>query len=98
MRMTPTVALEDFLGLPPLHLKMEAEAWMGIYRHRSNKQWRPKFIWYWHAHVSGHEERTMLNMGADKMIPRYIKETIQRFPDSLREIWGPVWYTRRSTI
>jgi hypothetical protein len=32
MRTAPTAAIGVFLGLPPLHLKLEAEARAGIYR------------------------------------------------------------------
>jgi hypothetical protein len=35
IRTSPTAALEILLGLPPLHLQLEAEAMAGIYRLQS---------------------------------------------------------------
>jgi hypothetical protein len=32
MMMTPTAATEALLGLHPIHVKMEAKAWVEIYR------------------------------------------------------------------
>jgi hypothetical protein len=49
MKTAPTAAIEVLLGLPPLHLAMEAEAQAGIYRLSCNEQWKPKTIWYGHA-------------------------------------------------
>jgi hypothetical protein len=40
--MTPTVAMEVLLGLPPLHVMTEAEAQAWIYRIMYHQQWRPK--------------------------------------------------------
>jgi hypothetical protein len=42
MRKTPTAAIEVLLGLPPLHLQVDAEAKAGNYRLRCNDQWKPK--------------------------------------------------------
>jgi hypothetical protein len=36
MRTAPTVTMEALLGLPPLHLQVEAEAKIGNYRLRCN--------------------------------------------------------------
>jgi hypothetical protein len=52
MRSAPTAAMEVLLGLPPLHLQLEAEAKVGNYRLRCNEQWRPE------SEGFGHEERT----------------------------------------
>jgi hypothetical protein len=84
MRTSPTAALEILLGLPPLHLQLEAEARTGIYCLQCSDQWKPG------SNRSGHvcitldmEKEPILQMGSDKMIPRYVYEkpfTI-RFPD-----------------
>jgi hypothetical protein len=58
--MTPTAALEILLGLPPLHLQLEAEARAGMYRLQCNEQWKPRSIG---IHDSGHEERTHITNG-----------------------------------
>jgi hypothetical protein len=42
MKMTPTAAMGVLLGLPPLHVMIEAEAQSGIYRLMCNQQWKPK--------------------------------------------------------
>jgi hypothetical protein len=42
MRTAPTAAMEDLLGLSPLHLQVEAKARIGNYRLRCNDQWKPK--------------------------------------------------------
>jgi hypothetical protein len=38
----PTAAIEVLLGLPPLHLQLEADARAGIYRLHCSEQWKPK--------------------------------------------------------
>jgi hypothetical protein len=47
MATAPTAAV-SVLGLPPLHLKVEAEAEAeaGTYRLICSEQWRPRSIWY----------------------------------------------------
>jgi hypothetical protein len=42
MRTASTASLKVLLGLPPLHLQVEAEAKIGNYRLHCNKQWKPK--------------------------------------------------------
>jgi hypothetical protein len=42
MRTTSSAAMEVLLGLPPLHLQVEAEAKVGYYRLRCNDKWKPK--------------------------------------------------------
>jgi hypothetical protein len=42
IKTTPTAAMEVLLGLPPLHLQVEAEAMIGSYRLSCNEQWKPK--------------------------------------------------------
>jgi hypothetical protein len=42
MRTATTDTIEVPLGLPPLHLNIEAEAQAGIYRLNCNEQWKPK--------------------------------------------------------
>jgi len=73
IRMAPTAAIEVLLGLPPLHLKMEAEAQVGIYRLSCNEQWKPRSIWYGHArNIRDMMKEPILQMGTDKMIPRHV--------------------------
>jgi hypothetical protein len=72
MRIAPTAAIEVLLGLPPLHLKMETEARVGNYRLSCNEQWRPKSLWYGHTSMARDMiKQPVLQMGTDKMIPRY---------------------------
>jgi hypothetical protein len=60
--MAPTAAVEVLLELPPLHLKMEAEAEAGINRLNCNEQWKPRSMW--NGEVSlGHDKRTHLTNG-----------------------------------
>ena len=40
--MTPTAAVEDLLGLTPLHVTITAGVQMGTYRLKCTQQWRPK--------------------------------------------------------
>jgi len=55
MKTTPTAAIEVLLGLPPLHIMIEAEALAGICRLMCNKQWRPKSTNFGHTtKISGH--------------------------------------------
>jgi hypothetical protein len=54
MRTAPTAAMEALLGLPPLHLQVEAEARVGNYRLHCNDQWKPKTEGFGHAQVSEH--------------------------------------------
>lgn len=51
IRMAPTTAVEVLLGLPPLYLKVQTEAWPGIYRLNCNEQWKPKPLWYVHISI-----------------------------------------------
>jgi hypothetical protein len=39
---TPTAAIEVLLGVPLLHVMIEAEALAGIYRLMCSIQWKPK--------------------------------------------------------
>jgi hypothetical protein len=48
----PTAAMEVLLGLPPLHLQVEAEARIGNYRLRCNVQWKPKSEGFEHAYMT----------------------------------------------
>jgi hypothetical protein len=41
-RINPTAAIKVFLGLPPLHLKLETEAYAGIYRLDCKDHWKPR--------------------------------------------------------
>jgi hypothetical protein len=42
MRTTPTATVLALLGLPPLHLQLEAESKVGVYRLNRNDQWKAK--------------------------------------------------------
>jgi hypothetical protein len=59
IRTAPTAAMEVLLGLPPLHLQVEADAKVGNYRLYCNDQWKPKSKRFWTCiHDSGYEKRT----------------------------------------
>jgi hypothetical protein len=84
MRTAPTAEIEVLLGLPPLHLQLEAEGRAGIYKLYCNDQWRPKSEGFGHAYMTqGMREKPVLQMGTDKMIPRHVygKALTIRFPD-----------------
>jgi hypothetical protein len=83
MRTAPTAAMEVLLGLPPVHLQVEAKAKIGNYRLRCNKQWKPKTEGFGHADITQNmEKEPILQMGSDKMIPRHVydKPFTIRFP------------------
>jgi hypothetical protein len=72
MRIAPTAAMEVLFGLPPLDLQVEAEAKIGNYRLRCNKQWKPKSEGSGHAYMTRDmEKEPILEMGSDKMTPRH---------------------------
>jgi hypothetical protein len=96
--------MEVLLGLPPLHLKMEAEAKVGNYRLHCNEQWKPKSEGFGHAYTTQDmEKEPILQMGYDKMIPRHVydKPFMIRCPDRSERKkgfrpdrkGGLVWYT-----
>jgi hypothetical protein len=58
MKTTPTAAMEVLLGLPPLRVKIEAEAQAGIYRLMCDQQWKPKSNNFGHQKISGYGART----------------------------------------
>jgi hypothetical protein len=73
MRTAATAAMEDLLGLPPLHLQVEAKARIGNYRLHCNNQWKPKSEGFGHAYMTQDmEKEPILQMGSDKMIPRNV--------------------------
>jgi hypothetical protein len=49
IRTTPTAAVDVPLGLPPLWLKMKAEAQVGNYALMCSEEWKPRSIWYGHV-------------------------------------------------
>jgi hypothetical protein len=63
MSTASTAAVEVLLGLPPLHMKTEAESRAGICR---PEQWKPRSVKY------GHAKEPILQMGTDKIIPSYV--------------------------
>jgi hypothetical protein len=84
IKTTPTAAMEVLLGLPPLHLQLEAEAMIGCYRLSCNEQWKPKAEGFGHAYMSRDiEKEPILQMGSDKMILKHVygKPFTIRFPD-----------------
>jgi ribonuclease HI len=103
MRTVPIAAIEVLLRLP-LHLKIESEARVGIYRLRCNEQWGPKSLWYGHTSISRDMiKEPILQMGTDKIMPRYafhkpftVKLTNRIEWDRglvpIRQ-WGLIWYT-----
>jgi hypothetical protein len=71
MRMTSTVATEVHLGLPPLHLQLEAEAKAGIYRLDCNNRWKPKSEGFGHACMTPNMESEPIPwIGTDVIILR----------------------------
>ena len=68
---TPTAAMEVMLGLPPLHVVIEAEAQAAEYRLMFNHRWKPYSTNYGHTKKSRDmEHELILLMGAVKKIPR----------------------------
>jgi hypothetical protein len=111
MRTVPTSAMEALLGNPPpqLHLQVEVEARVGNYRLRCNHQWKPKSEGFGHAYmIQDMEKEPILQMGADKMILKYVydKPFTIRFQD--RSEWkegfqpgrkgGLIWYTQTKAL
>jgi hypothetical protein len=58
MRTATIAAMEVLFGLPPLHLRVEAEAKIGNYRLLCNKQLKPKSEDSGHTHDLGHGKGT----------------------------------------
>jgi hypothetical protein len=53
-------------------MNIQAEAQVGIHRLRCNEQWRPKSLWYGHTSIAWDTiKEPILQMGTDKIIPRY---------------------------
>jgi hypothetical protein len=70
MGTAPTAVMAALLALPPLHLQVEAEAWIGNYWLLCNDQWKPKSEGFGHAHMfRDMENEPILQMWSDKMIP-----------------------------
>jgi hypothetical protein len=53
--MTHRAAVKVLFWLPVLHLRMEAESQVRIFRLRCNEQWEPKSIWYRYGQILKHE-------------------------------------------
>jgi hypothetical protein len=76
MKMTPTPAMEVLLGLPALHVMIEAKAQAGIYRLMCNQQWKPKSTNFGHTKKSRDmEHKPILQMGTDRMLARHAYHT-----------------------
>lgn len=70
MRMAPTVAMQVLLGLHPLHVMIEPDAPVGIYRLLCTQQWRRTSTNFGHAGKSQDmEHEPILQMGHDRMRP-----------------------------
>jgi hypothetical protein len=104
MRTAPTAAIEVLLGLPPLHLKMEAETRVRIYRLSCNELWRPKSLRCGHTSIARDMiKEPVLHMGTDKMIPTYAFHEPFTVKLPSRSEWdrgfvpiqqgGLIWYT-----
>jgi hypothetical protein len=104
MKTVPRAATEVLLGLPLLHLQLEADARAGIYSLSCSDKWKPKSEGFGHAYMTqGMKEEPILQMGTDGMMPRHVcdKPFTVRFPD--RSEWkgrfqpirkgGLIWYT-----
>jgi hypothetical protein len=52
MRTASKASMEVLLGLPPLHLQVDAEAKVGNYRLCSSNQWNPKSEGFAHAYMT----------------------------------------------
>jgi hypothetical protein len=73
MKTTSTAAMEVLLGLPPLHVVIEAEAQAGIYGLVYNQQRRSRSTKYHHTKKSRDmEQEPTLFMGTNRMTPRYV--------------------------
>jgi hypothetical protein len=73
VRTAPTAAMEALLGLPPLHVQVEAEARVCNYTLRCNDQWKPKSEGFQHAYmIQDMEKEPIIQMGSDIMIPKYV--------------------------
>jgi hypothetical protein len=104
---TAIAAIEVLLGLPPLHLKIEAEACAGICRLICNEHWRLRTFWYDHMSKSLDMMREpILQVGTDKMIVMHSTNHSVRLLD--RSEWdggivpfkkrGLAWYIDGSKI
>jgi hypothetical protein len=65
MRADPVAAIEVLLGLPPLHLQLEAEARAGNYRLYYSDHWKPKSEGSTHAYMTQGMKEPILQMGSD---------------------------------
>jgi hypothetical protein len=85
MRTAPTAAMDNLLGLPPLHLQVESKARIGNYRLRCNDQLKHKSEGFAHEYMTQKMKiEPILKMGSDKMIPQHVydKPFRIRFPFS----------------
>jgi hypothetical protein len=69
MKMASKATTEVILGLPPLHLIMEAEAQAGMYRLSCYEQWKSRSTSYRHtSKVWNVMKEPSLQMGTGQMI------------------------------
>jgi hypothetical protein len=103
-RKASTAAIEVLLSLPPLRLKIEAEARVEIYRLSFNEPWKPKSLWYGHTRIAQDMiKEPILQMETDKMIPRFAFRKTFTVRLTSRSEWdrgfvpirqeGLIWYT-----
>jgi hypothetical protein len=83
MRTTPTVAIKVLVRLSPLHLQAEEEAEAGMCRLCCNDEREPKSEGSEHVCMQWNMEKAILQIGSDKMTPKYDydKPLTVRFPD-----------------
>jgi hypothetical protein len=72
MKTTPTTAKEVLLGVPPLHVMIEAEAQALICKLMCNQQWKRKSTNFGHTKNSWDmEHEPILQAGSNRKLPRY---------------------------
>ena len=94
------------MGLPPLHVMIQAEAQVGTYRLTCTQQWRPRYTNFSHTKkYQDMEQDPILQMGSHRMLLRYAyqKPFKVKLPNKCE--WqnkfkpdnkgGLVWYTDR---
>jgi hypothetical protein len=104
IKTAPSAAMEVLLGLPPLHLQVEAESMIGSYRLHCNEQWKHKSEGFGHAHMARDVKKDpILQMVSDKIIPKHVYEKPFTIRFSDRSEWkkgfqsdtigGLIWFT-----
>ena len=107
LRTTPTAALENLLGLPPLHIFIKNEARKACYRLRCNNKWG-NTVKFGHSRVAEDIVSEILLMPSDKMERKYHFGRNFNVVIKGRDAWkgdnkpdnvqGLVWYTDGSRL